>query len=222
MITKVTTSSGIYLELDYSVKNTFKKGQAKHIKYIRKLEKHTMIYATHILDPRCKSSMITMMMGDKAGAILTAVKKYFRTEWPQTDAARTPTVSSSLSVSLPGPRPSNISIARWKALQQQHEQHAEGSIAPLLSELDEWLHSKPEEWNSLDSPDYVPLWWKGHQLQWPHLAAAARDLLPCSASEVDVERLFSGCRDEYGIRRHSLKAETVRVLVLLQCLPDGR
>ncbi len=45
---------------------------------------------------------------------------------------------------------------------------------------------------------------------------AARDLLPCSTLEVDVERLFSGCRDKYGIRRHSLKSETVRVLTLLQ------
>jgi hypothetical protein len=33
-------------------------------------------------------------------------------------------------------------------------------------------------------------------------------------TEVDVERLFSGCRDEYGIRRHALKAGTVRVLTL--------
>jgi hypothetical protein len=29
-------------------------------------------------------------------------------------------------------------------------------------------------------------------------------------------RLSSGCRDEFGIRRHSLKAKTVRVLVLLR------
>jgi hypothetical protein len=40
--------------------------------------------------------------------------------------------------------------------------------------------------------------------------------LACSSSEVDVERLFSGCRDEYGIRRHALKAETVRVMTLLR------
>jgi len=48
------------------------------------------------------------------------------------------------------------------------------------------------------------------------LAVAARHLLPCSASEVDVERLFSSCRDEYGIRRHALKASTVQVLTLLR------
>lgn len=48
------------------------------------------------------------------------------------------------------------------------------------------------------------------------MAAAARDLLSVSGSEVDVERLFSGCRDELGIRRHALKADTVRVLTLLR------
>ncbi|KAH7310175.1 hypothetical protein BKA65DRAFT_414127, partial [Rhexocercosporidium sp. MPI-PUGE-AT-0058] len=60
------------------------------------------------------------------------------------------------------------------------------------------------------------VWWKEGAFQWPRLAAAPRDLLPFSASEVDVERLFSGCRDEYGIRRYSLKSETVRVLTLLR------
>jgi len=62
-------------------------------------------------------------------------------------------------------------------------------------------------------------------VQWPLLAKAARDLLPCSVSEVDVERLFSGCRDTFTIRRHALKAETVRVLMLLRSaytLEDNR
>ena len=60
---------------------------------------------------------------------------------------------------------------------------------------------------------------------WPLLTKAARDLLPCSASEVNVERLFSGCRDTFTIRRHALKAETVRVLTLLRSaytLEDNR
>ena len=42
--------------------------------------------------------------------------------------------------------------------------------------------------------------------------------MACSTSEVDVERLFSGCKDEIDIRRHSLKANTVRVLTLLRSI----
>lgn len=60
------------------------------------------------------------------------------------------------------------------------------------------------------------MWWKASHKDWPLLAGVARHLLPCCSSEVDIERLFSGCRDEFGIRRHFLKASTVRVLTLLR------
>src|SRR6266536_6068075 len=70
--------------------------------------------------------------------------------------------------------------------------------------------------NLNNNPDFLRLWWKENAAVWPLLAKAARDLLLCSASEVDVKRLFSGCRDTFAIRRHALKAETVRVLTLLQ------
>ena len=45
-----------------------------------------MVYAAHILDPRCKTALITDMMQSKADGIITAVKKYFKTEWPETVA----------------------------------------------------------------------------------------------------------------------------------------
>jgi hypothetical protein len=71
--------------------------------------------------------------------------------------------------------------------------------------------SPPLEWNEVtnNDPDFVRQWWKEHAYEWPLLARAARDILPCSASEVDVERLFSSCKDEIGVRRQALKAETI-------------
>jgi len=47
------------------------------------------------------------------------------------------------------------------------------------------------------------------------MAAAARDYLPIPASEVAVERLFNMGRDVLGIRRHSMKADTMRMLMLM-------
>jgi hypothetical protein len=41
-------------------------------------------------------------------------------------------------------------------------------------------------------------------------------LLPVPSAEVDCERLFSGNRDTIGVRRHSLKGETIRILELLR------
>jgi hypothetical protein len=45
----------------------------KHVKYIRKLEKHTMLYAAYILDPCCRMLLIKDMMPDKADLILLAI-----------------------------------------------------------------------------------------------------------------------------------------------------
>lgn len=48
------------------------------------------------------------------------------------------------------------------------------------------------------------------------MAEAARDLLAVPGSEVDVERLFCGGRDQLGIRRFALNEEAMRVLTLLK------
>jgi hypothetical protein len=50
------------------------------------------------------------------------------------------------------------------------------------------------------------------------MAAAARDYLAIPASEVPVERLFSSGRDILGVRRSSMKGETMRMLMLLDDL----
>jgi hypothetical protein len=48
------------------------------------------------------------------------------------------------------------------------------------------------------------------------MAMAAQDLLAVPGLEVDVERLFCRGRDLLGIRRFSLKGETIRILTLLK------
>lgn len=47
------------------------------------------------------------------------------------------------------------------------------------------------------------------------MGAAARDYLAIPASEVSVERLFDTGRDVLGVRRFSMKGETLRILMLL-------
>jgi hypothetical protein len=48
------------------------------------------------------------------------------------------------------------------------------------------------------------------------MAAAARDYLAIPASEVAIERVFSTARDVLGIRRYSLKGDTIRMLMLIR------
>ncbi len=46
------------------------------------------------------------------------------------------------------------------------------------------------------------------------MSAAARDCLAVSGSEVAVEKAFSEGRNVLGLRRHSMSAETMRILIL--------
>ena len=64
--------------------------------------------------------------------------------------------------------------------------------------------------------DWLFSWWRMHKDEYPRMAAAARDYLAIPAAEVSVERLFSRGRDLLGLRRHSLKGETMRKIVLLR------
>lgn len=215
LINSVINGEGKFSEINQPLRDAFKKGKEKYIKYRSKLERNAVIYAAHTLDPRCKSSMIQDMMPTEATTVITSVKKYFKKEWPE--LAKQSTLVSTTS-SSPENRPAGISGAQWKAIQNRKAREAESHAALATSELDRWLQSPPIEFDESTNQDrdFLRKWWKENAHSWPALAKAARALLPCSASEVDVERLFSGCRDEYGLRRHALKADTVRVMTLLR------
>jgi hypothetical protein len=219
LLRQVVDGEGKYADLDSTIRLSFKAGKAKYVKYHNQLSKNAMIYAAHILDPRCKASMIKDMLDDQADAAIKVAKDYLNTEWADlTKANSLPSSSSNLPSSTSIERPAGVSVAHWKAIQNKRAKEAESVAALPTSELDRWLNSEPIEWDDKinNGPNFVRLWWKEHASEWPLLAQAARDLMPCSASEVDVERLFSGCRDEIGIRRHSLKPDTIRVLTLLR------
>src|SRR6266487_6107867 len=155
------------------------------------------------------------MMPTKATTVITSVKKYFKKEW--LELAKQSTLTSTTS-SSPENRPIGMSGAQWKAIQNQKAREAESYTVLATSELDRWLQSPPIEFDESTNQDrdFVRKWWKENAYSWPALAKAARALLPCSVSEVDVERLFSSYRDEYRLRRHALKVDTVRIITLLQ------
>jgi hypothetical protein len=203
-----------FSELDDSICQAFKKGQLKHIKYMKKLKDFSMLYSAHVLDPRNRLDIIETMMPDDIDEVRTTIRKYMIAEFPKLGVQPSPPPLSSTNLT----RPPGISIGQWTALQAKRAREIGASSTTPISELDRWLASPAIEVNYsvFKTPDYLRTWWKNNASEWPLLAEASRVLLSTSASEVDVERLFSGCRDEFGIRRHSLKAETIRVLTLLR------
>jgi hypothetical protein len=216
LLDDVVEGVGDFRDLDMSIRDAFSKGKAKHVTYMRKLDDQMMLFAAHILDPRYKTHQLEMMIPDQYSEIISKVKKYFRTEWPEL---------ATLNVTDPTPsqsrldkRPQGVSVAQWKTIQMNKAREAKAGSATPTSELERWFATPRIQFDEsiAKSPDFLRNWWKEHKDEWPLLASAARDLLSVSGSEVDVERLFSGCRDEFGIRRHALKADTVRVLTLLR------
>jgi hypothetical protein len=68
-------------------------------------------------------------------------------------------------------------------------------------------------------PQYQLLeFWKRAEGTFPIIAEMAREFLAIPASGVGVERLFNQARDICTYRRHSLKPETLRLLVMLMCM----
>ena len=68
-------------------------------------------------------------------------------------------------------------------------------------------------------PQYQLLeFWKRAEGTFPIVAEMAREFLAIPASGVGVERLFNQARDICTYRRHRLKPETLRLLVMLMCM----
>lgn len=94
-------------------------------------------------------------------------------------------------------------------------QRLQPKTPPHLSDIDQYFESPRVSVLDTTDPNWLCNWWRVHKDELPQMAAAARDFLPIPASEVAVERLFNKGRDLPGIRRHSMKADTMRMLMLM-------
>lgn len=89
---------------------------------------------------------------------------------------------------------------------------AQGGSAIPTSELERWLATRRIRFDVsiVKPPDFLRKRRKEQKDEWPLLAAAARHPLSVSDSKVDVEGLFGGCRDEFGIRGHLTLSRQLR------------
>lgn len=87
---------------------------------------------------------------------------------------------------------------------------------PPLSDIDKYFDTPPISVADTTGQNRLCSWWKMHKGEYSRMAAAARDYLAIPASEVAVERVFSTARDVLGIRRYSLKGDTIRMLMLIR------
>jgi hypothetical protein len=165
-------------------------------------------YTALVLDPRIKGDLLLYELEDQANSmdIIQYLRDDLHSRYPRTESD-----SSNISESQePLQKKPKVGTRMLQRLQPQDK--------PQISDIDQYFDSPRLEANDMEDPTWLCDWWRAHRRDYPRMAAAARDYLAIPASEVSVERLFSSGRDILGVRRSSMKGETMRMLMLLDDL----
>jgi len=170
-------------------------------------------YIALILNPRYKTHLLEEDLGNAAAKpIIQQIKEILHQQYPPIPSRHLlGSGSESTTTSVTSTAPSRQTLEARLLAKIQRSTSLESDIDRYfdhpLAQIDEGV---------TDDKNWLFDWWKAHKTEYPRMAAAARDYLAIPASEVSCERLFSTGRDMIGLRRHSLKASTMRQLALLR------
>jgi hypothetical protein len=180
----------------------------KYKKYYTFMDESDTCYTALILDPRVKGDLILKELDDiEAGnLILKAIRDNLHQNYllPECDSSG-PQISQQ----------SNLNIKHNSVHTRMLQRLQSPQSLPLSSDIDRYFDSPRVTLVDTAYPDWLCNWWRIHKGELPQIAAAARDFLAIPASEMAVERLFNVARDLLGVRRYSMKADTMRMLMLM-------
>ncbi|CAE6479261.1 unnamed protein product [Rhizoctonia solani] len=162
-------------------------------------------YYAMVLDPRYKNTLFSLntallerllprnWLSESAESFAHTCRKFY-------DSATHPTVQPHLGTK----DMDEFEYAMNASMPQSIHQHQEPTS--LAREIQEYLAEPTTTMEPLE-------WWSKHQSRFPRLAAMARDYLCIPGSSVAVERVLSTGRDVISLRRASLSAETITILM---------
>lgn len=197
---------GSFTDIDEDIAAAMKKGLKKYEKYYTFADDSDTFYTALILDPRVKGDLILSELDDKEAGqlIIEAIRTNLHQRYPR--ESRSPQSKIS-GCSLPEIKQSSVESRMLERLQP--------STQLRFSDIDQYFDGPRVGVIDIADPNWLFNWWRVHRNEMPQMAAAARDYLAIPASEVAVERLFSQARNLLGVRRYSLKGETMRTLMLM-------
>ena len=202
---------GDFIGLPEDIALAVKKGMQKYKKYYTFMDESDTYYTALVLDPRVKGDLIVKELrkdSDAGNLILQAIRLTLHQKYPSSyiTPGSHPTSEQHPVVTVGYNNPESRMLKRLQP--QNHGQ------CPV-SDIDRYFDSPLVSVANTNNENWLCNWWRAHKDEYPQMAAAARDYLAIPASEVSVERLFSAGRDLLGIRRHSMKADTMRMLMLM-------
>ncbi|KAF8705378.1 protein dimerization, partial [Rhizoctonia solani] len=162
-------------------------------------------YYAMVLDPRYKNTLFKL----NAASIERLLPSNWLSECAESfintsHAFYNDTISSTVQ---PPPGISDVDEfdhAMHASMPQWAYRHQESTS--LAREIQEYLAEPTTTMEPLE-------WWSRHHQRFPRLAAMARDYLCIPGSSVAVERVLSTGRDVISLRRASLSAETISILM---------
>lgn len=209
LLNEASERKGRFSGLDEDIALAIKEGMKKYKKYYTFMDESDTYYTALTLDPRVKGDLILEELQDDENSgslILKAIRDNLHQTYRLNDT------ESGLLTTVPTLRESD---SEYSDIESRMLQRLQPRNQSLLSDIDRYFDSPLVSVTDTKDPNWLCDWWRIHKDEYPQMAKAARDYLAIPASEVAVERLFSAGRDLLGIRRHSMKADTMRMLMLM-------
>ncbi|KAJ6038619.1 hypothetical protein N7460_007336 [Penicillium canescens] len=205
MLEDAASAQGDFSGLSSDITSAISAGMKKYKKYYELMDAQDAYYIALVLDPRFKTLLLDKELGQvTAPKVIRSIKDTLHEQYPSKSS-----LEQSTSKIKQDNKRQSLEARVLQKLQPQVIQRSD--IDRYFEEgvvtVDESV-TKDEDW--------LFGWWRTHNDEYPRMAAAARDYLAIPAAEVAVERLFSRGRDLLGVRRHSLKGETMRKVMLLR------
>ncbi|KAJ5743520.1 hypothetical protein N7533_010622 [Penicillium manginii] len=206
LLNQEAQKKGVFADLDNDIVDAIHHGLIKYQKYYTFMDNTDAYYTALILDPRVKGDILLHKLSDnEAGQmIINTIRENIHEQYRH---ELVDTQTSSTNAVLLDNHHNSIEMRMLQRLTPIVQK-------PAGSDIDDYF-SSPRVPIDTSHHEWLSRWWYTQRNSMPQMAAAARDYLAIPASEVDVERLSSGGRDLLGLRRHSLNADTMRMLMLM-------
>jgi len=186
-----------FKNIDDKIVKAVESGLQHFEKYYNIMDGNDTYFIATVLHPKYKGSWLAKQLGEPGPDVVKHIQNTLENSYPADE--NQPPVSSQYD---------GNDLETLMSLEMNE-------LNTTRSDIEEYFCSKPVAAPSQTKFDVLQ-WWKNNEAYYPRMSKVAREYLAIPSSSVSVERLFSTGRDVVGIRRYSMHAETLRMIMSLK------